>query len=316
MKKSLLTMIILGAAVFALTACNAAPAETTTEDIAPQPALIIAEGRLLPAEYVDQSFTVPGEVAEVLVANGDTVTAGDALVRLVESPDAVLALARARSEALAAQQALDALTASADLNLANAKLAVIDAEDALDSAQSRYDANKSDENQAALDAANATLTLAQDALKAIEDGQGIDPDALALAEARVESANAALSSAEALVAAHTLTAAQDGVVVGLNLLPGQRVAAGAPVLSVADLDAWVVKTDNLTELDVAAIAVGQKVDVVLDALPETTLTGTVSEVALRYEEKRGDITYTVTISIDPSDAPLRWGMTAAVRFIK
>jgi len=44
------------------------------------------------------------------------------------------------------------------------------------------------------------------------------------------------------------------------------------------------------------------------------LTGEVSSINARYEEKRGDITYTVTITINESDPAMRWGMTAAVYF--
>ena len=83
----------------------------------------------------------------------------------------------------------------------------------------------------------------------------------------------------------------------------------------ADYSTWVVKTDNLTETDVVNLAVGQKVEVVLDALPEVTLSGEVTHINARFEEKRGDITYTVTILLSQTDPQMRWGMTAAVSFL-
>jgi len=66
---------------------------------------------------------------------------------------------------------------------------------------------------------------------------------------------------------------------------------------------------------VIAVTVGQAVEVVLDALPEVTLEGQVSQINQRYEEKRGDITYTVTVTLSETDPQMRWGMTAAARFL-
>ena len=88
-----------------------------------------------------------------------------------------------------------------------------------------------------------------------------------------------------------------------------------PVMTLADYSAWLVKTDNLTELEVARISLGQKVQVALDALPEMTLEGEVTHINARYEEKRGDITYTVTIRLAQTDPQMRWGMTASVTFL-
>jgi HlyD family secretion protein len=105
-----------------------------------------------------------------------------------------------------------------------------------------------------------------------------------------------------------------GTVIDLNLQPGQRIAAGAPVITLADTSAWIVKTDNLTEMDVPAIQVGQKVKVTLDAIPGVTLNGEVTGINSRYEEKRGDITYTVTLQLLDNHPLMRWGMTAAVIF--
>jgi multidrug resistance efflux pump len=77
-----------------------------------------------------------------------------------------------------------------------------------------------------------------------------------------------------------------------------------------------VETDDLTEIEVVDVKVGQKVTVVADALPEVEMTGTVEEINQMFEEKRGDITYTVRISLDNPDSRLRWGMTVVVTFQK
>lgn len=60
---------------------------------------------------------------------------------------------------------------------------------------------------------------------------------------------------------------------------------------------------------------GQKVEIVFDSLPETKFSGEVTNIATKFEEKRGDITYTVTVLLLQPDAQVRWGMTAALYFL-
>ena len=315
MKKLSLSVIVAAVAVLLLSACSpqAAPAEATPTAARPQG--IIAEGRLEPVNALAQAFTLPGQVAEVLVQDGETVQSGQPLVRLTDSPEAKLALRRAEQEDLAARQALEALKTAAESNLAQARLAFLAARDALDEAVDRYDANDSDENKARLDAARASFNLAEQTLAALEDNAGIDPDQQAAAEARVQSAKAALESAGVQIDLRTLNATLGGTVVDLDVQSGELVTAGMPVVTIADYSAWLVKTDNLTELEVARISLGQKVQVALDALPEMTLEGEVTHINARYEEKRGDITYTVTIRLAQTDPQMRWGMTASVTFL-
>lgn len=315
MKKLSLFAIVAAAAVLLLSACSpqAAPAEATPAVVEPQG--IIAEGRLVPANSLEQAFSLSGQVAEVLVQDGETVQIGQPLARLADSPEAKLALRRAEQEDLAARQALEALKTAAETNLAQARLAFLAARDALDKATDKFEADDSEENQARLEAAQASFNLAEQTLATLEDNAGIDPDLLAAAEARVQSAKAALESAGVLIDIRTLNATLGGTVVDLDLQSGDLVTAGMPVMTIADYSAWLVKTENLTELEVVRISLGQKVKVVLDAMPETTLEGEVTHINARYEEKRGDITYTVTIRLAQSDPAMRWGMTAAVTFL-
>ena len=59
---------------------------------------------------------------------------------------------------------------------------------------------------------------------------------------------------------------------------------------------------------------GQSVSINPDALPELQLNGIVSSISQLFTEKRGDVTYTVTIDLEDSDPRLRWGMTMVVTF--
>lgn len=168
--------------------------------------------------------------------------------------------------------------------------------------------------KAELEVAKSKLADAKRIFDRVQNG--IDPNELAAAQARVTTANAAVASAQAALDALKLTAGIDGTVVDINVIPGQQVTAGQVVLSVAEISSWIIETDNLTETDIVNVSEGQPVQVVLDALPEVTLKGEVVHINNKYEEVRGDVTYTVTIKLDETDPRMRWGMTAAVKFLK
>jgi multidrug resistance efflux pump len=88
------------------------------------------------------------------------------------------------------------------------------------------------------------------------------------------------------------------------------------VAVLADFSQWVVETDDLTEIEIPEVREGQTVKIIPDALPDLELTGTVERIKDVFEEKRGDITYTVRIKLNQSDERLRWGMTVAATFQK
>ncbi|MEK7277509.1 MAG: hypothetical protein AAB427_09185, partial [Chloroflexota bacterium] len=124
-------------AALLLAACNTA---TPTPDTSNVPVVtddfaVTAEGRLLPGQYAQISFSAGGKVAELLKAEGDTVAEDDVIARLENSEALQAEVARAETEALSAQQALDDLNETADVAVAQAQLAVANARDALDKAQ-------------------------------------------------------------------------------------------------------------------------------------------------------------------------------------
>lgn len=165
--------------------------------------------------------------------------------------------------------------------------------------------------------------------------EGPDPDDVAIAEARIataesrvatakgrfdsiegriKAAKAAVAAAQAALDNLDLVATIDGTVVELDLIVGEQVSPGTPVVLVADYSQWYVETDDLTEIEVVDIAVDQEVKVAIDALPEVELVGSVDSISDVFEEKRGDITYTTRILVDEVDPRLRWGMTVVVTF--
>ena len=102
---NLKAMTVLGLIALLLAACGGTPtAATATPAIAPvkDSANINAEGKLQPVQFANLSFAAGGEVAEVLVKEGDTVKAGDVIAR-VKSDLQQSAVARAEAGVAAAK---------------------------------------------------------------------------------------------------------------------------------------------------------------------------------------------------------------------
>jgi multidrug resistance efflux pump len=107
-----------------------------------------------------------------------------------------------------------------------------------------------------------------------------------------------------------------GTLTNLDLKVGEFAASGQPVLTIADLSGWVVKTTDLTEIDVVNLKERQPVDITLDAIPDQTLKGNILSISNNYTERQGDIVYKVTVLLTDKNPALRWGMTAKVTFIQ
>jgi multidrug resistance efflux pump len=312
MKKNISIILILGLLAVFVSACGGS---AETAPIAVEPDYLIAEGSLLPVKALDHSFTISGQIAEINVASGDRVGKGQIMASIQDSAELNAVLAAAEKEALAARQALDDYVASADENLAQAQIEAILARKRRTTALNNYNASKSTESQARLDEATGEMERLQALYERIEANDGLDPDQMNTLEAQVASADANVASAQEALDALNLQAAMSGVVSDLNLEVGQRVSAGEVVLALADFSQWIIETDSLTEIEVVNVSLGQPVEVVLDALPDAVLKGHVTNINERFEEKRGDVTYAVTVELEETDPLMRWGMTAAVYFL-
>jgi multidrug efflux pump subunit AcrA (membrane-fusion protein) len=190
-----------------------------------------------------------------------------------------------------------------------------DRKEDLDNAQSDYNtAIRWLQLDTAVKNAQTRLDQAMDDYNTL--GEGPDPDLVAAADARQKAAATSLAAANANLDNMELKATIDGTVVKLDLVAGQTVTPGAPVMQVADLSQFYVETDDLTEIEVVDIAIGQKAEITADAIPGLVMNGSVDDISNVFEEKRGDVTYTVRLLIDNPDPRLRWGMTVVVSFAK
>jgi len=160
------------------------------------------------------------------------------------------------------------------------------------------------------------LTVAEDNLKrALEDYEtlkdGPDPKEVELAQANLDKANADLNAAVAALDHLDLRAPFAGTISELSVHIGEYTLPQNTVILIADLDHFQIETTDLNEIDAARVRIGEKAMITFDALPDTTLEGTITQIAPKSSAGSG-VNYTATIEISDLPEILRWGMTAFI----
>jgi HlyD family secretion protein len=135
------------------------------------------------------------------------------------------------------------------------------------------------------------------------------------AEAQLVQAQASLNQAQVNLSHTVIRAPIDGVVIARNVNVGQTVAASmqAPTLFVLaqNLKEMNVKA-SVDESDIGKIQLHQPVRFRVDAYPNETFTGTVSQVRLQPVVEQNVVSYITMIEVPNADLKLKPGMTAAV----
>ena len=147
--------------------------------------------------------------------------------------------------------------------------------------------------------------------------------AMKSAQASLKSSEAALTQAQANLdqqqvnLAHTIiTSPIDGIIVQRAVDVGQTVQANyqSPTLFIVAADLTKMKcTANIDESDVGKIRPGQTVKFRIDAYPNETFNGTVSQVRLQPIVVQNVVTYGTVINVPNPDLKLKPGMTANVQ---
>lgn len=223
---------------------------------------------------------------------------------------------QARANLLNAQANLSALQANlrnVEANLSKAEVAVADAKRTYE----RYRDLLSNKviAQQAFDTAetNYQSALAQrDASKAQVEAVKAQ---VQQAKAQIEQARALLKVSETNLRYTTIRSPVNGIVISRNVDVGQTVAASlqAPTLFTIAKDLKAMQVDsNVSEADIGRIAVGQEATFTVDAYPEITFRGKVSEIRNAPITAQNVVTYDVVIQVENKDLKLKPGMTANV----
>lgn len=141
------------------------------------------------------------------------------------------------------------------------------------------------------------------------------------ATAQVDAARARVAEIEAQLADTRILAPSRGTVMAKLVEPGELVAAGRPVATLVNLEDLFVRV-YVTERDVGRLRLGDVATVSVDAYPDRSFFGAVSEVAQQAEftpkevhvkEEREKLVFGVKVRLTSPEGLLKPGMPADVR---
>ena len=286
-------LLVLGVVGWKATHRGPQPTGVQTEKVAHQDlqAKVSANGKIQAQRKVDISATVAGQITHLAVKEGDRVTKGQLLLQI--DPASSRAAARGNEASMQALQR--------ELDSARASLAQARADEAR--AEANFAANISSASDREK-AKTATLTAL---------------GAFRAAEGRVAQAGASLEGARDVLSKTVVRAPMDGIVTARRVEEGEVAVVGVlnqpgtVLVTISDMS--VVEAEvEVDETSIPAVKVDQEALVHVDAYPNHTFNGRVTEVGNSPILKTGSSTeaikFRVKIQLKDPPADVKPGLSA------
>lgn len=282
---------------------DAASVQVRRPERVDRPIEVQASGTVEPREISKVGFQVAGRIRRILVEEGMAVRPGQMLAEL-DPTDYETGAAMARAEREAAQSLVDKARAGARRQeLAQAKAALDLAEDEY----RRYGVLFERKSLAPADFKKVETQLEVARQRYDEAREGARKEDVAAAEAKARQAGEAVALNAKKVTDTRLLAPIGGVIVKRLAEPGEMIAAGMPVVVVADLNPVRVKV-GVAETDIARVRIGQRAEVRVRAAGPEPFAGSVE--LLGYAAEAETRTFPVRLLVPNPRLALRAGMTA------
>lgn len=229
--------------------------ETATAVVRPVTQTVTASGRVQPETEVKISPDVSGEIIELPVREGDRVSQGQLLARI--QPDFYAAQVEQAQANVSQSRA----------NMAQRRADLISAELEFNRQRELFERN----------------VISQSDLERAESQYEVAKAGLEAAEYAVESAEARLREGREQLGKTAIYAPMNGTVSQLNVEMGERVVgtsqmAGTEMMRIARLDQMELEVD-VNENDVVNVSLGDTARISVDAYPDRTFRGVVTEIA-------------------------------------
>lgn len=260
---------------------------------------VSANGRIDAKRKVDLSANVMGQIVNLAVREGDAVKKGAFLLQIDQKQLA--------ASAQGASFSLQALLSDRDAARAN-----------LADAERNYQRAQKNHNERIIPLAD--LERARTALDAIRAN-------VQSAERRIDQARANVAVARDTLSKTTMVAPMDGIVTALTVEEGEVAVIGTmnnpgtKLLTIADMSV-VEAVMEVDETDVPNVKVGQRANVTIDAYPNKTFSGLVTEVGSSPIQRAGlgggtteAVNFEVKIQVENPPADVRPGFSASADII-
>ena len=232
-------------------------------------AIVSASGKIQPKRFVNISADTMGRVTGLAVNEGDRVKLGQFLLQIdprnlrsrVESGEASLQAARSQAEQLR-------------LSLETARLALKRAEDDFKRQQDLWKAGLT---------TRETFERSDNELKTRQADLRTQEQQLQTQQSRLQQERATLESARYDLSKVRIESPINGIVTRRNIEEGETVVVGTMnnpgtvLLTVADMSVIEAEVE-VDETDIPTVRVGQVAKVTVDAIPDKTFTGKVTEI--------------------------------------
>ena len=317
-------VVVAGAALFARRGPKRTTVDVGTASRQAQfRSTVTASGEIVASRYADIGSSVMGKIVALPVAEGDRVKAGQVLAQ-VDRVQAQLDLAGSAEQTRTLEsdeRASAEQVRSAEADVAAAEARVRDTEQLLKrrrelAAEQLLPASELDTAKATADAAAAQLSAAKSAVERARRN-------LESAASRIRQARAQQARAVDVLQKTSIVSPIAGVVTRLRVRNGEMVVVGVQnqpgttLMTISDLGAIDTEV-KVAEADVLNVAVGQKADVTLEALPGKKFTGKVVEIgasALPVTGTAAAREFRVVVRLDAPDPGLRPGLTGDAEIV-
>lgn len=253
-------------------------------------AVVLTTGALNPVTIVDVGSQVSGRIAKLYADFNSRVEAGQVVAEIDQS----LFLTRVQQNE-ANYESTKASLEKAKVTLENLKKKYDRALELFDKELISYEEKEASETQY---------------YNAVAD--------LKSAEAHLEQAKSQLDSSQVDLDYTIIHSPIDGIVISRSINVGQTVAASfqAPVLFKIANDLSKMQVEcSVDEADIGKIKEGQRAGFTVDAFPDETFSGKVTQVRYSPEIVQNVVTYTTIVEVDNPEMKLRPGMTATVTVV-
>ena len=269
-------------------------------------AVVSASGTIEPERSVDISSSVMGRVTRLTVNEGDRVTAGQFLLEI--APESLQsAVARGEAVVQATESGLDQARVAVDSARVNLELARDNFERQQELWKLRL-VSREVYNQASLE---VELRETESRAREVE---------VTTATQRIRQEMATLDSVRYDLTQVTLTSPIDGIVTRRNIEEGETVVIGTMnnpgtmLMTIADFSILEAHVE-VDETDIPSVRVGQPAAITIDALPDDTYYGIVTEIGnspIQGTDQGGPqaTNFKVVVTLDGDVPNVRPGFTA------
>jgi HlyD family secretion protein len=294
--------------------------------------VVNATGVVQTVVTVQVGSQVSGQLEELYADFNSVVKRGQLLAKIdprnfqaqVENSEASVAAARARVRSAEADQR----TQVANLQSAKANLeaARVTRDNTAILFQRASELNKSgvasrndyDNAKANAESSEAKFEQAQAAVAQVEAQSNASAAQLEQVKAQLQQAEADLARTKLNLEYCNIYSPVDGVVISRNVDVGQTLAASlqSPTLFTIANDLTRMQVNaNIDEADIGNISDRADVRFTVDAYPNESFRGRISEIRLNPQTVQNVVTYSVILGIENPDMKLKPGMTANITII-